>query len=143
MTASLHHVGVTTSDLDRLAAFYVAAFDAKVIRQSGWGKEDGAFNAAVGLREQGARIALLQIGSAFLELFEFEAAPEGARPLSIHTPGPTHIGFLVEDIQTAYKRLTDMSVPFHTAPFQGPAGGWFAYGKDSDGNIIELMQPPG
>jgi predicted enzyme related to lactoylglutathione lyase len=31
---------------------------------------------------------------------------------------------------------------FHAPPLTMPSGGVFAYGRDPDGNVVELLQPP-
>ncbi len=142
MTRSLHHAGITTQDLSRLARFYAHAFGAKIVREGGWDADSDGFNGAVGLRGQAAKIALLQIGDAFIELFEFEKLSSGQAVSTIHQLGLTHLGFVVDDAAAEYERLHALGVPFNTPPFTAPSGGMFAYGRDPDGNIIEIFQPP-
>ena len=142
MTLSLHHVGITTHDLPRLARFYTQAFGADIVREGGWDADSDGFNGAVGLRGQAAKIALLQIGDAFVELFEFGEPASGQAVSTIHQFGLTHLGFVVDDAAAEYERLSALGVPFNAPPYTTPSGGIFAYGRDPDGNIIEIFQPP-
>ena len=142
MIKGLHHIAITTQNLEALVVFYKTAFSAEVVREGGWIADNTAFNAAVGLNRQAARLTLLRVGAAHLEIFEFEQPAAGDPIQTIHSVGLTHIGFEVTDIHAEVARLKDLDVPFFSDVLTGPAGGSFVYGRDPDGNIIELVQSP-
>ncbi len=73
------------------------------------------------------------------------AAPAGAA-----AAGPTcdvgngHLGFTVDDIWAAYRKLSASGVRFKSEPVsitQGPnKGGWAVYFVDPDGITLEMIQ---
>lgn len=141
----LHHVGLASRDLDRAVAFYCGHFGGKVLREFEWQRGNEAFNLRLGLPESAGRIVLIEFAGAFLEIFEFtvpEAGMAGEEPDRVSDPGFSHIGFVTGDCHGDYQRLKAAGVAFHAPPLQMPAGGIFAYARDLDGNIIEILQPP-
>lgn len=142
MIKGLHHIAITTQNLEALVTFYKVAFAAEIVREGGWVADNAAFNAAVGLYRQTARLTLLRVGDTHLEIFEFEKPATGEPIQTIHSVGLTHIGFEVSNIQAEVTRLRALGVPFFSDVITGPAGGSFVYGRDPDGNIIEMVQNP-
>jgi predicted enzyme related to lactoylglutathione lyase len=88
-------------------------------------------------------MALLRTSNAFLELFEF-ANPIGKsgdpdRPVC--DQGITHICLNVSDIDAEYTRLKEAGMRFNCPPQRMPGLCSATYGRDPDGNIVELMEP--
>ena len=87
-----------------------------------------------------ARAVMLRLGDSHLEIFEFSSpAPKPGdpdRPACDH--GITHICLEVRDSQAEYARLKAAGMRFH-APPQAQEGGFVTYGRDPDGNIVELQ----
>jgi catechol 2,3-dioxygenase-like lactoylglutathione lyase family enzyme len=55
--------------------------------------------------------------------------------------GYTHICFEVQDIDQEFERLRNAGMKFHSPPPKGDPGGLRAiYGRDPDGNVVELME---
>jgi catechol 2,3-dioxygenase-like lactoylglutathione lyase family enzyme len=84
---------------------------------------------------------MLRRGDSMLELFEFsfpDPRPQAAsRPACDH--GFTHVCFLVEDVAAEQARCEAAGMRFHSKP--ASAGGLaFTYGRDPDGNVVELLQ---
>ena len=80
----------------------------------------------------------MAISSWALVIFLIDPA-DLMRPVS--DAGYTHICVTVNDIDAAYERLVSMGMKFNCPP-QHMAGLCSAtYGRDPDGNLIELMQP--
>ncbi len=50
----------------------------------------------------------------------------------------TGVGFIVDDIDAAYRDMSDAGVAFEMAPTKQPWGGTLALFKDPDGNIFYL-----
>jgi catechol 2,3-dioxygenase-like lactoylglutathione lyase family enzyme len=143
MSARLHHASITTADLDRLTAFYRENFGFEPVLETSWEAGNAAADAIFGLKDSAVRMVMLRAGNAFLELFEF-ANPQGASNdpgRRVCDAGITHICIATDDIEADYARLTQQGIPF-TAPPQDLSGICSAcYGRDPDGNIVELMQP--
>lgn len=142
MTA-LHHASITTRDLDRLRDFYCRHFGFVEVLATEWApKTNAAADAIFGLSGTGVRMAMLRSANAFLELFEFAApvgkANDSARP--VNDAGFTHICLCVDDVEAEYARLTEVGVIFNCPPQTVPGLCSATYGRDPDGNLVELMQ---
>ena len=60
---------------------------------------------------------------------------EADRPVCDH--GFTHIALLVTDMDAEYERLTAAGMRFHCPPGGNTRA---IYGRDPDGNVVELME---
>src|SRR5579863_9172838 len=107
MINGIHHVALSTPDLDRLAKFYrdVLGF-APVDWTGGWSKGSDVIDEIVGLRSSAARQTVLKAGNLFIEIFEFSSPPpkpgQQNRPVCDH--GYTHFCLDVTDIAAEYER---------------------------------------
>jgi glyoxylase I family protein len=145
MIRGVHHVAVSTGDLDRLIAFYHDHLGFDVVSQSGWQAGSAVIDSIVGIHDSAARTAVLLAGNLYVEVFEYES-PAGRsgdpnRPVSDH--GYTHFCLDVTDIDAEYERLTAAGMRFHgPPPAVADMGGKIraAYGRDPDGNVIELQE---
>ena len=143
MIRGLHHTSITTGDRDRLVAFYRDLLGFEVVSQSEWAGGNAVADAIFDLKDSAVKMAMLRTSNAYLEIFEF-ANPQGraadpARPVC--DQGVTHLCLCVTDIQGEYQRLSAAGMRFHCPP-QGAGGvGGATYGRDPDGNIIELIEP--
>ncbi|CAB4865304.1 MAG: hypothetical protein F2793_02135 [Actinobacteria bacterium] len=146
MIRGIHHVAITTPDIDRLIAFYRDAIGMEVMRESGWQAGSERIDTLVGLTGSSARTATLRLGNAYLELFEY-ATPAG-RPADLDRPvndaGYTHFCLDVTDIDDEFTRLSALGMRFHCPPPAAAAIGSgnlrSTYGRDPDGNVIELQE---
>jgi 4-hydroxyphenylpyruvate dioxygenase-like putative hemolysin len=98
-----------------------------------------------GLSDSSARVVMLKAGNACLELFEF-ATPqpkpaETARPVCDH--GITHLCLQVSDIDAEYERLKKTGMEFHCPPQTVGDSLRATYGRDPDGNVVELLEVTG
>jgi catechol 2,3-dioxygenase-like lactoylglutathione lyase family enzyme len=100
----------------------------------------------IGLDGSAARQVMLKAGNAFLELFQYES-PYGPTADPDRTPanhGYTHFCIDVTDIDAEHARLSANGMTFHsTAPTVdelGHARLRAIYGRDPDGNIVELQE---
>ncbi len=141
MLKGFHHAALSTPDLDRSVAFYRQLFGCEVVREFGWPAGVPAADAVTGLSNSAARAVMLRLGESHLEIFEFSspAAKPGDpdRPACDH--GISHICVEVADCQAEYARLTGAGMHFHCPP-QPQDGGFVTYGRDPDGNILELLE---
>ena len=141
MLKGFHHAAISTPDLGRSVRFYCDLFGCTVLREFGWPAGIPEADALTGLRNSAARAVMLKLHDSFLEIFEFSSpTPQPGnpdRPACDH--GITHICLAVEDSQAEYARLKAAGMRFH-APPQAQDGGFVTYGRDPDGNIVELLE---
>ncbi len=143
MIRGVHHVALSTSDLDRLVSFYCANFQFEVVYRNHW-RQSPVIDRLVGLKGSAARTAMLSAGNTHIEIFEY-SEPKGAeagpdRPVCDH--GYTHFCLEVDDIEAEYERLLSGGMRFHCSPVATRDSGSFlaTYGRDPDGNVIELIE---
>ena len=107
-----------------------------------WPKGTTQIDVILRIDGTAARVAMLRRGDSMIELFEF--SEPAARPQPTNRPvidhGITHLCFLVDDLQAEYARLEAAGMKFHCPPQEDGAGIAITYGRDPDGNVIELMQ---
>lgn len=139
MIRGIHHTAISTGDLDRSIAFYEGLLGFEVVSRFEWGPGTEWADKITSLDGSAARAAMLKLGNACVEIFEFSApTPQPAqanRPVCDH--GITHIALLVTDIEAEYERLKDAGMVFHCAPGERVRA---TYGRDPDGNVVELME---
>jgi catechol 2,3-dioxygenase-like lactoylglutathione lyase family enzyme len=140
----LHHVALSTPDIERLTAFYtdVLGFDV-VDWKGGWERGNPLIDKIVGLNDSSAKQVMLRAGNLYLEVFEYLSPPpkraEGDRPVCDH--GYTHFALDVTDLQSEYERLLKSGMRFHHPPvFDHEQGLASTYGRDPDGNVIEIQE---
>jgi len=143
MIRGIHHVAISTPDLDRIVNFYANVIGAEVVYEGGWEAGSELIDTIVGLKNSHARQAMLRLGNAYLEFFEY-VTPAGSPKdpaYGVNNHGYTHFCLDVQDIDAEYKRLQAAGVAFNCPPPDFPGGAIRAtYGRDPDGNVIELQQ---
>ena len=141
MIRGIHHVAVNTADLDRLYRFYVDVIGFKpTIDEYRW-KNEPEIDRLIGLKHSVARTRMLKAGNCYFELFEYEApAARDTAPLRPCDHGYTHFSLDVTDIEAEHKRLVAAGMEFFDERLGGGGDLIALYGKDPDGNIIEIQQ---
>jgi catechol 2,3-dioxygenase-like lactoylglutathione lyase family enzyme len=140
-TKGLEHWGYTVSDAERTARFYEDVFGAK--RE--WAIEMEGDEVAEMVRVPGAdvRVVLLSFGNAAIELFEYRNEGGRGHDRRADDIGAGHLCLEVEDVDAAYARLQELSVPCRFPPVhvdEGPLAGLsFFYFDDPDGLPVELL----
>ena len=140
MIKRIEHVGISTKNYQVLLDFYCNIIGFKVLY-------DGVFQgelyvSIMVLDKPRGRVALLDLDGTQLEIFEFShpEAPDSTRIRPVNHQGITHICFSVSDINAEYQRLTDAGMIFHCTPISFSGEGKATYGRDPDGNVIELYE---
>jgi catechol 2,3-dioxygenase-like lactoylglutathione lyase family enzyme len=134
------HVGVSVADLTRSIAFYRDVLGMEVVVEGPF--SDEKYGTIMGLEGATGRAALLQAGSARVELFEF--SKPSPKPVNRDRPvcdlGITHFCLEVANVAALHERLKDAGVPFHCPPLEFSGTAVATYGRDPDGNVFELLQ---
>lgn len=141
VTSRLHHAGISTPDLDRLVTFYCELLGFEEVSRSTWGPGFEDADAVLGLVDSAAEMVLLRLGDTYLEVFEFRHPAPGPAPVDrpVSNSGINHICLSVDDLTFEYERLTIAGMQFHSTP-RDIGDGPFAYGRDPDGNVVELWE---
>ena len=141
MIKGIHHAAISTVNLKRAIEFYRDLLGFKVVHEFSWSKGSEGADRILGLKNTSAKAAMLTAGNAMIELFQFDSpVPKNSdpnRPVCDH--GITHICLYVEDIDAEYSRLNKAGMSFHCPPQKNGAMN-VTYGRDPDGNVIELME---
>ena len=142
MIRGIHHTAISTPDFDRALAFYKDLLGLEVAFEFAWPPGTAEADNITGLKDSSARAIMLKAGNAFVELFQY-VAPEPKpgdplRPVCDH--GITHICLDVTDVDGEYERLKAAGMTFHCPPQDIGAGIRTTYGRDPDGNVLELQE---
>lgn len=142
MIRGIHHTAISTPNLDRALAFYRDLLGFGVVFEFGWPSGTEIADRITGLRDSSARAVMLRAGNAIIELFEY-ASPtprpgDPRRPVADH--GITHLCLDVKDLDGEYARLRAAGMSFHCPPQDIGPGLRTTYGRDPDGNVIELQE---
>ena len=142
MILGVHHVAISTPDVERALAFYRDVLGFEVVFDQTWPQGVAAADAITALDGSSARQLLLRGGNAYLELFQYHApAPrpgDPQRPVCDH--GITHLCLDVNDLDAEYERLVAAGVRFHCPPQDLGGGVRTTYARDPDGNVVELQE---
>lgn len=142
MIQGFHHVAISSPDLDRLVAFYRDVIGFELVYELDWEAGNAPIDRMMALKDVAARAAMLRTGNSFLEIFEFSSPPPkaqvGDRPVIDH--GLTHICLAVDDAQAEYQRLSAAGMRFHCPPVDAGLPVIGTYGRDPDGNVIEILE---
>jgi catechol 2,3-dioxygenase-like lactoylglutathione lyase family enzyme len=141
MIRGIHHTAISTANLERLVRFYCDLLGFEQIFTSEWERGAEMADKITGLKDSSAKLVMLKAGNACIELFEYSNPPprlgDPKRPPCDH--GITHLCLDVRDIQGEYERLRDAGMVFHCPP-QNMGNVSATYGRDPDGNIVELLE---
>jgi glyoxylase I family protein len=142
MIRGIHHTAISTGDLDRALRFYRDLLGFEEIFSSAWEVGTEVADHITGLQGSAARLSMLRAGNACIELFQYTSPRpkpgEPLRPVCDH--GITHICLDVTDIEAEYERLKAAGMPFHCPPQEVEGGIRATYGRDPDGNVVELLE---
>lgn len=141
MIRGIHHVAVHVRDLDRMVTFYEQAFGFEVVGEKFAWQDNSTIDSILDVPGSAARGVMMRAGTCYLELFEFSApAPVSTRPLRPFDRGYTHFCVDVTAIEREYARLKSLGMTFgYPAPVDmGHVKS--VYGRDPEGNVIEIQQ---
>ncbi len=141
MIVGIHHTALSTRDADRLVRFYRDAFGFEVEFEFPWDEANEAFQQSHAVPESAGRVVMIAKGSSRLEIFEYrKPAPradiEGRANADL---GIAHFAVEVRDIEKEFPRLEKAGMTFQSGLVTQTPTIKMAYGRDPDGNIIEVI----
>lgn len=134
-------MSVHVNDLEKMMAFYEAAFGFSVVGEPFAWKDVDLLDKILDVPGSAAKGAMMRAGTCYIELFEFQAPqPDMAAPKRPYDKGYTHFCVDVTDIETEFTRLQGLGMTFgHHEPIDmGHVK--TIYGRDPEGNVIEVQQ---
>lgn len=140
MIIGLHHValGVTPTEFDAALAFYTSTLGGELEFTSRLEHRPDA-DAVIGLDGVAARVAMVRLGGARVEIWAYEEPGLEDRRSPANALGYPHIALEVSDIDAEHVRLSAAGMTFVGPPVEvGSARA--VYGRDPFGNLIELYQ---
>ncbi len=142
MIQGIHHTAISTGDIERSLRFYRDLLGFEEVFSSTWEVGTETVDRIVGLKDSSAQVVMLRAGNACVELFQYATPPpkpsDSNRPVCDH--GITHLCLQVSDIDAEYERLKAAGMRFHCPPQAGGRGLRVTYGRDPDGNVVELLE---
>jgi catechol 2,3-dioxygenase-like lactoylglutathione lyase family enzyme len=144
--STLHHTGLTVSDLERSLHFWRDAMGMQVLFQQ---EKAGGYLEAI-VREPGAHVRMAHLAfdgdGPRIELFQYLAPNGGQHRSRPADQGFTHVCVACDDLDERLERL----VAAGGAPFSKPVevdtgvnrGGRGVYLRDPDGHVVELFERP-
>lgn len=142
MIRGIHHTALSTPDLDRMLAFYRDLLGLEVVSEFQWPVGTELADRITGLEGSSARAVMLRAGNAHIELFQYASptpsAQDAGRPVCDH--GITHVCLDVVDVDAEYERLVEAGMVFHCPPQDLGPDVRTTYGRDPDGNVLELQE---
>lgn len=144
---AINHVAISVVHWDAMVDFYTRVLGFEAGEVFGWDtryESDPRVEAITGLPDSAARGVLLTGSTIALELFEFLSP--STRRQGVHRlvcdPGFTHLAFDVEGIDGVYAALQSQGMEFHGPVQTLDDGTRLIYGRDPDGNVLELQESP-
>ncbi len=139
MIQGVHHLAISTENLDRFIDHYERWFGFACVYRGGWEPGQERISTMVQLPDCSARYAMLRLGGFYIEVFQY-LQPVGERfERRMCDPGLIHLCLHVDDVHAEYARLSALGMTFHCPP-SGSAAMQVTYGRDCDGNVVELLQ---
>lgn len=140
----INYVGVSVSDIDSAAAFYVSSANLQTVRSSVI-QGNPALDGIAGRENVTAKTRLLKSSNAQLRFMEFanpSAKAQSSAKVNVHGPGIAHICFQVAETTQTYQRFLKAGATAIGDPEmvqlnpRNPVV--YAYAHDADGAIIEI-----
>ena len=139
MIVGIHHVAIGVPDFEAGLRFYTEVLGFEIVAETRFSGPNPAVEAAIGLPEPSARMAMLRGGNAHIELWQYQQPqPEDlrSRPCDYGYP---HIALEVKNIQQEHARLSAAGMSFVGPPVEfGDSAA--VYGSDPFGNVIEIYE---
>ena len=141
MIRGIHHVAIHVHDMDRMIRFYHEAFGFEVVGEPFSWQDDEFIDRIVAVKQSAARGAMLRAGTCYIEMFQYSApAPGVTAALNPYDKGYTHFCVDVTEIEYEFERLKKVGMSFSEAAPIDVGHVKTIYGRDPEGNLIEIQQ---
>jgi glyoxylase I family protein len=143
MIRGIHHTCISTADIDRAIDFYLKVLPGSELVYKVDVADSKEFDLVVGLDNAVATGAVIRTANTYLELFQFQnpGPVAGPRRTEANDLGYTHFCLDVDDVYVEYERCKALGMTFDNEPQAFPdLGIRTVYGRDLDGNIVELQE---
>ena len=142
MICGVHHVAIHALDIERTRRFYEEAFGFRHAMPNYLEWQDNSdIDRTIRVEGSAARMLMMSAGNCYLELFEFKKPePPEKDPLRANDRGNTHIAFAVANLESEMHRLKAIGMTFVSEMPQSNRWLRAVYGRDPDGNLIELIE---
>ena len=139
MIVGIHHIAIGVPDFEAGLLFYRDVLGLEEVQRSSFSGANPAVEAAIGIREPSAQMAMLRAGNAYIELWQYQSPTP--KNLTANPPdyGYPHFALEVTDIHEEHQRLSAHGMTFVGEPvvFGDTAA---VYGRDPWNNVIEIYQ---
>ena len=138
----IHHTAISTRNLTKSMVFYRDILGFKEVIPFDWDQGNLIADKVTGLKNSSARSVMLKAGNTCIELFEFinPSPKETDVNRRVCDYGISHIALEVDDIDVVYTHLAKSGMKFNCPPQELGNGIKVTYGKDPDGNVVELVE---
>jgi len=121
--------------------FYREAFGFEVVGEPFSWENSDFIDRIVDVKNSAARGAMLRAGTCYLEMFQYSAPqPDVTTALNPQDKGYTHFCVDATDIKYEYERLKGLGMTFSQPEPIDMGHVSSIYGRDPEGNLIELQQ---
>jgi glyoxylase I family protein len=141
MIRGIHHVGINCRDMDRMVRFYRDAFGFEPLNEGfDWGDSE-VMDELVDVPGSKARGIMMRAGTCYIELFQY-SAPAAANEAALrpNDHGYTHFCVDVVDIDSEFERFKTAGMDFGGRELKDMGHVKTLYGRDPEGNVIEIQQ---
>jgi catechol 2,3-dioxygenase-like lactoylglutathione lyase family enzyme len=127
--------------MDRMIRFYREAFGFEVVGEPFSWQNDEFIDRIVDVKGSAAKGCMLRAGTCYIEMFQYSApAPGVTKPLNPFDKGYTHFCVDVTEIDYEYERLKGLGMTFSEPAPIDVGHVKSIYGRDPEGNLIEIQQ---
>jgi catechol 2,3-dioxygenase-like lactoylglutathione lyase family enzyme len=139
MLQGVHHLAISTPDLDRFVEYYERMFGFERAGGGAWEPGNERIDTMVALDGSSARYQMIRLGNLYIEVFQYLTPPGREVHPRMCDHGIIHLCFYSDDVFADYERLKAAGMHFRCPP-GGSAATRATYGEDCDGNVVELLQ---
>ena len=146
MKVKFVHTNIIAKDWEKLAKFYISVFGCEPVypERDLTGKWIEDLTKIEDVHLQGIHLRLPgYVDGPTLEIFQYNHQIKHNEISAINTPGFAHIAFLVEDVQTVYRKLLEYDGSklgdLVEKEIEGVGVLTVVYARDPEGNIIEIQ----
>lgn len=141
MIRGIHHFAIHVHDMDKMMKFYKEAFGFELVGEAFSWADSEFIDNIVDVKDSAARGGMLRAGNCYIEIFQYSnPKPNVSEPLNPYDKGYTHFCVDVTEIEMEYERLKGLGMTFSQP---GPIDVGHVksiYGRDPEGNLIEIQQ---